>query len=227
MSTPLLQQDVKHAQTKRQRALMVIACVLPVIFAAVAMPMFIGGSDEPEPAPDATQLAAAGATATAVDPVKELIDEPEVDPDAIVASLDGDLAVALVLEAASLKAGQPLTAAVEYANHSMDDLHLPAAGEPNGTLAVVVLDAEGMEVRRIVEKGQDPLPGRTMVVATATRRTVPVTILARGEAPLAPGKYSAHVEFHADPHWKRLGLRTWSAPKGTIRSFPVFFEVAD
>ncbi len=227
MSTALLQQDLKQGPTKPQKALMVVACVLPVIFAVVAMPALMSTDEEPVLMPGGIQPAATNTDPADLVATEDLVDEPEVDPNAIETAMDGDLAIAIHLDVPQLKAGQPLTAEIEYTNHSMDDLHLPAAGEPSGTRAVVVLDSEGMEVRRIVEKGQDPLLARTMLVATGTRASVPVTILAHGEEALAAGKYSAHVEFSADPLWRRLGVRTWTAPKGTIRSFPVFFDVAE
>lgn len=137
-------------------------------------------------------------------------------------SPDGDLAVALKFRWTEFEAGDRILAKVKFSNHSERNLYVPAAGEANPGLAIVIEDAEGNEVRRVVESAKyDQLPRRLARVAAGAEVSVPVTLIDENETPLEPGTYSAHVEMKADPRMVRLGVNVWTAPKGTVMSEPV------
>jgi len=226
MSQPLLEKAMKRKNTKAQRAAVILACVVPFLLAAIALPALMS-ADEEEPL---ARLVHAGTTPTPVD-VQPEVDLStgafdEVDANVIATSEDGDLAVDLALDDANYASGEPVRGVVHVTNHMLGDVHVPAAGEPNAALTIVVLDQDGMEMRRVTETGAEPLPRKTLLLKTGSRVDLPVTILARGEDPLPAGTFSAHVEFDADPVWKRLGLPVWTAPNGIVRSYPIFFTVA-
>lgn len=149
--------------------------------------------------------------------------EPEEAPR--VVSEDGDLAVTLRLRWERVRQGQEIPATVRIENFTLQGFHLPADGESFPTLAVVVLDAEGNEVHRIVQAGDDPLPRRTVLLQSGELVERSVAVLEAGEDTLPPGEYSAHVEFSTDRAWKRLGLPVWTAPNGRLKSSPVRFTV--
>jgi hypothetical protein len=226
MSQPLLEKARKRKNTKAQRAAVILACVVPFLLAAIALPALMSGGEEEPLAP----LVHTGVTPTPVnvqtDAELNTDDVDVVDPNIIVTSEDGDLAVDLALDDTNYASGEPVRGVVQVTNHMLGDVHVPAAGEPNAALTIVVLDHDGMEMRRVTETGAEPLPRKTVLLKSGTRVELPVTILARGEDPLPAGTFSAHVEFDADPVWKRLGLPVWTAPNGIVRSYPIFFTVA-
>ena len=226
MSKPLLEKAAERKITRGQKVALGIACTVPLILTAVAMPAFLSADPEPAPTPRGARPAPHAAPAQ---PVEEggLDDAPPEDVSPTVkVSEDGDLAVELSLASDVFGAGEPIVSTVRVTNHGLTSLHLPAAREPNATLQVIVLDHEGMEVRRVVETGADPLPLRTVRVDSGAVVALPVTLVAKGETPLPAGTYSAQVEFEADPAWKRLGVPVWTSPNGSIRSYPVFFTVS-
>jgi hypothetical protein len=225
MSQPLLERAAKRQITRGQKVALAIACTVPLLLTVVAIPAFMSGDAAQSAHP--TSKPAVAKMPTAPIEVTEALpeDEPETSL-AIVTSADGDLSIALSLSAKQFGAGEPIVARVRVTNHGLTGLHLPAAGEPNATLAVILLDHEGMEVRRVIERGSDPLPLRTVRIDSGASVGLPVSVIAQGEEPLPSGTYSAQVEFDADPAWKRLGLPVWTAPQGTIRSYPVFFTIS-
>lgn len=156
-----------------------------------------------------------------------LEDEKPPEPKIVIqASADGDLAIALRLRWSQFESGDRVLARVRFTNHSLRTVYRPAAGEPDPGFAVVVEDADGNEVRRVVEASKgDQLPRRMARIDSATEVEFPVTIVAEDETPLPPGKYTAYAELRADPKLGRLGLPTWTAPKGPIRSESVALTV--
>jgi hypothetical protein len=153
-------------------------------------------------------------------------EEPEAPKVVIETSADGDIALTMKLRWPQFESGDRVLARVKFTNHSLRTIYLPAAGEPDSGFAVVVEDADGNEVRRIVETAKgDQLPRRVAKIESATETEFPVTIVAEDEAPLAPGKYTAYAELRPDPRLVRLGLPLWTAPKGPVHSEPVAFTV--
>ncbi|MCG3135854.1 MAG: hypothetical protein HMLKMBBP_03626 [Planctomycetes bacterium] len=149
------------------------------------------------------------------------------DGDTVTTSEGGDLSIELRTRHADVPSGAAFTGKIRIANHGTTPVHLPAEGEPRPTLAIVIVDSEGAEVRRVVESGANPFPRRTHAVAPGAVWTLPVTIVAAGDDPLPPGRYSIHAELRADPMWKRLGLPTWTAPKGALRSELVWMTITE
>jgi hypothetical protein len=115
---------------------------------------------------------------------------------------------------------------VRFVNTSLRAFELPAAGEPHPTLALVVLDAEGNEVRRVVESGPDPYPRRTASIPSAGAFELPVAVVSSGDRPLPPGAYTVYAEIRRDPTWARLGIPMWTAPNGPVRSSQVDLRVS-
>jgi hypothetical protein len=141
-------------------------------------------------------------------------------------SKTGDLAVTLALRWPEFQTGERVLAKVKFSNHSTGAIHLPAPLEPNPGLAIVVQDAEGREVRRIVETGKgSELPHKLIKLAAGCEAQIQVVVVAEEETPLEPGKYTAWVEMTRDPLLPRLGLPVWTAPNGPIRSESVAFDV--
>lgn len=225
MSQPLLETATQRKITRGQKVALGIACTVPLLLTVVAIPAFMSNDPAADSRPVSKPAIATVPVAPVQTPDTAVEDEPEAGP-TIEVTEDGDLAVSLALPAKAYGAGEPIVATVTVTNHGTKSLHLPAAGEPDATLAIILLDDEGMEVRRVIERSSDPLPLRTVRVDSGVAVDLPVTVVAQGEEPLAAGTYSAQVEFDADPAWKRLGLPVWTAPHGTIRSYPVFFTVA-
>jgi hypothetical protein len=178
-----------------------------------------------------TGAEAIGAAAERTGPeihVTDMLEEEAAPAKVVIAtSADGDLAVSMRLRWPQFETGDRVLAKVKFTNHSLRTVFLPAAGEPDQGFAVVVEDAEGREVRRVVEAAKgDQLPRRMAKIESATEVEYPVTIIAEDEAPLAPGTYTAYAELRPDPRLARVGLPLWKAPKGPIRSASVQFVVA-
>ncbi len=219
-------------QARRQRTKKVIACALPLIAVAIAIPRFMGGGSEGDEAV-APAVASPAARAAAADPVdayrplelketpKRVVQEPPPATTVPVAK-DGDLTVSLAFRWKSFETGERVTARIALQNHSPHMVHVPAPGEPDAGLAIVVRDSEGREVRRVVEAARDqPLPRRTLRLVSGGEVAIPVTVVAEDETPLPPGEYTAYVEFRPDPVLQRLGLPVWTAPNGPIHSDPI------
>ncbi len=200
------------------------------VVGAFAVPAFLGTGSEvaPDVDPAALQAAAqrdpeaAAAAAQAPDTSGEaVIDElaPKAAPAETVAfSADGDLGIEVTVRFTEVPAGTPIPATVRFLNRSNREIHIPAAGEAHPTLALVLIDADGREVRRVVETGADPLPRRTRLLVPGAVYSLPQTLVGRNDEPLVPGRYALHAEFRADPAWARLGLPVWTAPNGSLRS---------
>lgn len=201
------------------------------VVGAFAVPAFLGtGSDASLSDVDPAALAAAAkpdpeaaaAAAQAPDTSGEAeIDEPVVKapPSETVSFSDGgDLGIEVTVRFAEVPTGTSIPATVRFLNRSNREIHIPAAGEAHPTLALVLIDADGREVRRVVETGADPLPRRTRLLAPGAVYSLPQTLVGRNDDPLAPGRYALHAEFRADPAWARLGLPVWAAPNGSLRS---------
>lgn len=136
----------------------------------------------------------------------------------IPTSADGDLVLDVKLRWQRVVTGSNLPATVRVGNGSTSPFQVPAAGEPHPTLALVVLDAEGHEVRRVVESGPDPYPRRTALVKPGESVELQALVLSSDDDPLPPGEYTVYAEMRRDPAWTRLGLPMWTAPKGAARS---------
>jgi hypothetical protein len=156
------------------------------------------------------------------------IEEPEdVAPTATLeTAADGDVEASLKLRFSNVETGERVKATVKIGNRSQSDFYVPGPGEPNHGLAVVVQDADGAEVRRVVETAKGGQLPRSMVkVVSGTAIELPILVVGEDETPLAPGTYSAYVELRPDPRLPRLGLPLWTAPKGPVRSDTVTLVV--
>ena len=163
------------------------------------------------PRPSAPQTAApSAASATKAAPKPVVVEEA------------GDLAVELAFRWPEVETGERIQAKVRYTNHGKNAVYVPAAGEPNQLLAIVIEDGESNEVRRVTEAGDgETLPRRLLRVDSGTTVDVPVMLVDEGEKPLPPGSYVVRVEMKADPRLARLGMPTWSAPNGPVASAAV------
>ena len=180
----------------------------PVVARVAAKPA--GPRPDPASSPKAVSAAAAAAAKAASAPKPVVVEEA------------GDLAVSLTFRWPEFESGDRVLAKVRYTNHSKSAVYVPAPGEPNQTLAIVIEDGEANEVRRVVEAGDgEALPRRLLRVDSGTAVDVPVTLVDEGEKPLAPGTYSVRVEMKPDPRLARLGMATWSAPHGPVSSSAV------
>ena len=149
-------------------------------------------------------------------PVKSLVVPPPT----------GDISAALELRWNEFEVGERVLAKVRITNRLSTVIYLPAGGEPNRGLAVVIEDAEGNEIRRVVETTKaNQLPRRMAKLAPGADVKLPIVVIAEEDAPLAPGTYSAFAELTADPSLARLGLPIWTAPKGPVRTESVQFVV--
>ena len=179
----------------------------PVVARVAAKP---AGPRPPTPVAAAASALGAGLAKSA----------PAVKP--VVVEEAGDLAVSLTFRWPEFDSGDRVLAKVRYTNHSKSAVYVPAPGEPNQTLAIVIEDGEANEVRRVVEAGDgEALPRRLLRVDSGTTVDVPVTLVDEGEKPLAPGTYNVRVEMKPDPRLARLGMATWSAPHGPVSSASV------
>ena len=232
----------KLAGRATRRAVLILAIALPAVIAAVALPKLLTGGDDddegfvapvPAVAAAATSPAAKGsALPVADDPEDEDEAEDEVKGPASAAakpaeatppaetSPDGDLALGLKLRWREVPAGDRVLASLRFTNHSQRPMHVAGADEPHPTLAVVVGDAEGNEVRRIIESGHDQLPRRLELLRPGASCEIPVAIVDTGEQALPAGEYVVLAEFRPDPALLRVGLPVWMGEKGTIRSEP-------
>jgi len=221
-----------HALLNSPKALAVLGGVA-VIGLGMAVPQCIGAFREADPnehpvdpvpfvasaAPQAHVEGAPYETAFVRRAPKLEEPEDETPKPVLETSADGDVEATLKLRFGSVETGERVQATVKVGNHSQADFFLPGPGEPNHGLAVVVQDADGAEVRRVVEttKGGQ-LPRRMIKVGAGFEAELPVMVVAEGEAPLAPGTYTAYVELRPDPRLPRIGLPVWTAPKGPVRS---------
>jgi hypothetical protein len=152
---------------------------------------------------------------------------PPVATETVAFSADGDLGLEVSVRFPEVPSGALIPATVRFLNRSPREIHIPAAGEAHPTLALVLIDAEGREVRRVVETGTDPLPRRTRLLAPGAVVAMPQTLVSRNDEPLPPGRYALHAEFRADPAWARLGLPVWTAPRGSLRSELVTLTITE
>jgi hypothetical protein len=211
-----------------RRAAWIAGAAGVIVVAAVAVPRLLVSPDEEPAAPPAPDTAAQAAPdptpTTASAPASAPAQSPPAVPaspaaaDVIEVSDGGDLGIEMKYRWSSSEVGERILAKVRVVNRSRRAVHLPAPGEPNQGLALVVLDGEGREVRRVVETSREVLPRTTIRLDPGTAIEWPVTVVADGEAPLVPAEYSTYAEFRSDPALARLGLPVWEAPKGPIRS---------
>ena len=97
----------------------------------------------------------------------------------------------------------PIQARIHVRNLTLAPFHIPAAGEPQPTLTVVVSTEDGEEVRRVVEGASGGLTRRTALLESGERILLPLHIVAPGEEALPPGTYTAFAEYRTDPSWIR------------------------
>lgn len=201
------------------------------VVGAFAVPALFGNANDAAPDVDPAALAAAAqrdpeaAAAAAQAPdtsgeaeVEDFTAKPAAPTETVPFSADGDLGIEVAVRFTEVPAGTSIPATVRFLNRSNHEIHIPAAGEAHPTLALVLIDAEGREVRRVVETGADPLPRRTRLLVPGAVVSLPQTLVGRNDEPLPPGRYALHAEFRADPAWARLGLPVWTAPNGSLRS---------
>lgn len=202
------------------------------VVGAFAVPAFLGDANQdavPEIDPAALAAAAqrdpeaAAAAAQAPDTsgeaeIEDYTAKPTAPTETVPFSADGDLGIEVTVRFTEVPTGTSIPATVRFLNRSNREIHIPAAGEAHPTLALVLIDAEGREVRRVVETGADPLPRRTRLLVPGAVVSLPQTLVGRNDEPLPPGRYALHAEFRADPAWARLGLPVWTAPNGSLRS---------
>ncbi len=221
---------------RQKRALTAVAIALPVLAAMVAVPAFLGRANDPitgvddvvhqpsaalaatpgvraEPEPDAANETMAGRDAAASASV------------AATPSVDGSLEVQFALRTGSMRAGSPLTARISLDNMTLADFYVPAAGEPQPTLVISVLDSEGVEVRRVVETSADKLPRRLLLLESGASLDLQVRIVAMDEEGLPAGTYRARASYGSHPSWKLVGLRCFEQGKSPERSEWVEFEL--
>lgn len=208
-----------------------------VVGLAMAVPQCIGAFTEsdpnahpvdpvpfvppPAPAEQAAQEAAYVRRAPKIEEPEEVAPKPVLDT-----SADGDVDASIKLRFASVETGERVQATVKLGNRSQTDFYLPAPGEPNHGLAVIVQDAEGAEVRHVVETATGgALPRRVAKLGAGFEIELPILVVGENETPLPPGTYTAYVELRPDPRLPRLGLPLWTAPKGPVRSDTVTLVV--
>lgn len=202
---------------------MLVAGAVMLVCVALAVPRLLSGPSGPE-WPARIEMNVHRTPRTPTKPVPRTGGRKPAEPSgpddaAIATAADGDLAVSLQLRWPEFEAGERVLGKVTYANHAQRDVYVPASGEPHQGLAIVIEDAEGHEVRRIVEASRsDQLPRRLTRVPGGGRVESPVTIVAEDEDPLAPGTYTVWAELRFDERLVRLGLPMWKAPKGPARS---------
>jgi hypothetical protein len=225
---------VKNLRAKLDsKKVLPIVGVLALICAAFAVPSVSESFHEADPdehpidpipfvPPTPAQLADLGYSGyTEPTRTKAAYVAPVLKP-TVETSQDGDLGASLKFRWSQFESGDRILAKVKFSNHSLAAMHIPASGEPNTGLAVVVEDADGKEVRRIVEAGKEQqLPRRLIKLMPGFETENSVVLVAEDEKPLAPGTYNVYVEMRADPILQRLGLSVWKAPKGPVRSEPV------
>lgn len=226
-SEPRAASGAAPAAGSRRKILIAGGVVLVCL--AFAVPKLIGALHDPDAAPAVPAVPVPVQPAPAPGPAPKPHAEsgkgkaaPAPAKTPVETSKDGDLAVAVKLRWQEYEAGDRILASVKYSNHTLKAVHVPAAGEPNPGLAIVVEDASGNEVRRVVESGKsDQLPRRLVKIESGYESEVRAVVLAEDETPLPPGTYSLYVELRPDPLLARLGLPVWTAPKGSVRSEPV------
>jgi hypothetical protein len=212
---------------------------LAVVGLAMAVPMCIGAFTEADPnshpvdpvpfvpPPKAAEAAASESAYGRRAPKPEEIEEAAPKP-VLETSADGDVDASIKLRFASVETGERVQATVKLGNRSQSDFYLPGPGEPNHGLAVIVQDAEGAEVRRVVETAKNgQLPRRVAKVGAGFEIELPILVVGEDETPLPPGTYTAYVELRPDPRLSRLGLPLWTAPKGPVRSDTVTLVVTE
>jgi hypothetical protein len=226
-----------------ERAKFYLGAAVPLVLLALAIPTWLGDEESntlppvptgplvlirvgPQPGPAAT------APATSRTPVEKApeayIPTPQADTPYVAVfpvTPDGDLVLQVSFRWPAFAHGALVPASVRFGNTGPADFHLPAAAEPHPTLAVVVLDADGREVRRIVESSVDPYPRRTIRMRPGAALDIPLKVVDVEDEPLPPGEYTVYAEFRPDPAWTRLGLPFWKAPHGPVRSSQEPFTV--
>jgi hypothetical protein len=210
---------------------LVIALVVAVVAAAVAVPKLVSSfadSDSPALAAPPKPAAAveSGEDASPEKPAEKPNEEAPAPPQApkptVETSETGEIEPVVKLRWSQFESGDRILATVKFANRSKKDVFLPASGEPNPGLAMVVVSSEGDEVRRVVESGKgDQLPRRLVKLASGFEIEIPLVVVAEDETPLPPGTYSIFAELRPDPRFVRLGLPVWKAAHGSVRSAKV------
>jgi hypothetical protein len=197
---------------------------------AVAVPSFIGAftdaNPHEHPVDPEPYVAPPAAAAVEEDEAAEEHHAPKVEEEVeapptpvLETSPDGDVEATIKFRFAEVASGERVQATITLGNRSQRDVYLPAAGEPNHGLAVVVQDAEGAEVRNVVETAKGgQLPRRMTKLAAGCEIELPILVVADDETPLPPGTYTAYVELRPDARLPRLGLPLWTAPKGAVHS---------
>lgn len=213
----------------KRRALIVLATVVPALSAAIALPRLVDvdeGLLDPVLLSDAVTGARASADAANTDASgSDEFEEPIAKAPELGPHAGGDLRLALGMRRTSYPAGAIVRARLTLLNHSLDTVHVPAPGEPQPTLRIVILDAAGETVRTIVEDADDPMPRRTCRLASGGQIEWDVDVVAAGEAPLEPGTYRLAAVYDASPAWQRTGLDMWTAPGGSVRADQFSFEI--
>lgn len=220
--TPPAAEAPARSRAVPRRALWLVGGAVPLVLGAIAIPRLLtGGEDAPPPVAALTQAPTAAAGAPAPSAEAESADAggpPAPAGPPIPVSADGDLVLRVNFRWPTFPEGGAIPATVRFGNAGTSAFHLPAPAEPHPSLALVVLDASGREVRRIVETSSDPYPRRTQELRSGHAMDLPVRILDAEDEPLPPGEYTVYAEFRPDPAWVRLGLPFWSAPDGPVRS---------
>jgi hypothetical protein len=210
-----------------------------VVGLGMAVPQFVGAFRDADPnehpvdpvpfvAPPAQAAPGAQDPASASSNYAPKVEEEEEAPPTPVleTSADGDVDASIKMRFATVETGDRVQATIKLGNRSKTDFYLPGPGEPNPMLAVVVQDAEGAEVRHVVETSKGgQLPRRVAKLASGFEIEIPILVVGEDETPLAPGTYTAYAEFRPDPRLARLGLPIWSAPKGPVHSDTVTLVV--
>jgi len=229
-----------HALMNSPRTLMIVGGVA-VVGLGMAVPQFIGAFREADPnehpvdpipfvAPATPGAGAANdPSASASNSAQKAEEEEEAPPTPVLeTSAEGDVDASIKMRFATVETGESVQATIKLGNRSKTDFYLPGPGEPNPMLAVVVQDAEGAEVRHVVETSKGgQLPRRVAKLGSGFEIELPILVVGEDETPLAPGTYTAYVEFRPDARLARLGLPIWSAPKGPVHSDTVTLVVTE
>jgi hypothetical protein len=195
---------------RSRRALIAVAIGIPLIGAAIAVPAFMGSEPEPVAKPQA-------ATASAVPVQADQVDEAEAEEaedNTLRPHAGGDLDVSVALRFQRYPAGSAIRAEVSLLNVSLDPVFLPAPSEPQPTLTVLVLDAEGQTVRRVVEETPDATPRRMRRLDSGETTTFRIDVITLDEEALPPGTYQLEASYESAKGWSRTGLPIWTAPQG-------------
>ncbi len=215
---------------KSRRSLIALAIAVPAIVGAFAVPSMMGADDEPVEALQRPAEALPPVVETDVAIDAELQPEPVPEPetpadDGIAPFAGGDLVLGVSMRWDKFPEGSAIRAHVTLRNLSLETVHVPAPGEPQPTLTLVVVDTEDREVRRIVEETADALPRHTVALLPGATVRFPLDIIAPGETGLLPGSYRVAASYDTHASWHRTGLPVWTAPAGSVRSDLFSFDV--